>query len=349
MDDVSYKYGYDWDAAGNVNNVNYGADICGKRIYTLFGEYVDGTDTPWLTIDSTNGILSIQTDDDAHIRYPSYTDWDGNTHLTGYKVKIKTCLEFYPTRCEDFQEFEVEIHECKIVSFQFTETPKKWDVPTSTAVNELDMYHVIFSSDVTSATNNLLQVPDCGWGMTFTGFVREWGTADAFVEVTDVDADLEANFISLHTDVDPPTYEADSDLSSQEGYYEVKTVVNLNDTKYVDGGSETEISFKLVIDDPCHNSTINLQPTVFHPARPVGSHYHVQTSVKLGTDYSGLGTPATYDWNHHWDAASVTYMPDDGSKVCRERAYEFENLSNPTNDTDISTFFLSYTGDADAP
>lgn len=57
MDDVSHRYGVDYSAS--PNNVNYGTDICGPRIYTLGGDYVDGTTTPWLTMNTGSGLLQI--------------------------------------------------------------------------------------------------------------------------------------------------------------------------------------------------------------------------------------------------------------------------------------------------
>ena len=48
----------------------------------------------------------------------------------------------------------------------------------------------------------------------------------------------------------------------------------------------------------------------------------INTTVKLGTENGGAGTPVIYNFPFHWDSKSTQYMPPDGSKICRERVYK---------------------------
>ena len=72
---------YTWDALSDplVSDLNAGSTTCGRRTYTLGGDYVSSM--TWLTSDWTNGVISVETNNDADINYL------GNTNR-GYKVTL---------------------------------------------------------------------------------------------------------------------------------------------------------------------------------------------------------------------------------------------------------------------
>jgi len=74
LDSVSYLRGN-----YNLNDMNSASIYCGLRTYTFGG---DGSSNPaWLSLDDVNGIIKIQTDDDAHVKFNP-----------GYSVTITACL-----------------------------------------------------------------------------------------------------------------------------------------------------------------------------------------------------------------------------------------------------------------
>ncbi len=100
MDSVSYAQGIYSSSDTNSDSI-----FCGKRIYSFGG---DGSSNPsWLSIDQSNGIVSVQTDEDSDVNYNP-----------GYSVTLKACLSYYPTTCSAPVLFKVFISECQIVSFQ---------------------------------------------------------------------------------------------------------------------------------------------------------------------------------------------------------------------------------------
>ena len=57
MDTFSYSID-DPSGTADINSVSIGVSVCGARTYTLGGTYVDDVSTPWISLDSVNGILT---------------------------------------------------------------------------------------------------------------------------------------------------------------------------------------------------------------------------------------------------------------------------------------------------
>lgn len=109
------------------------------------------------------------------------------------------------------------------------------------------------------------------------------------------------------------------------------------------GGTIWDEVFTLTIIDPCHSSAIELQNGSVltrnntFPFPDSNTYYHLETSLKKGTENGGAGTPITLAFDHHWDTISTLYEPADGSKVCRDRGYVLTNLDATADNTNFLT------------
>ena len=65
---------YTWDGISNpsVSNLNAGTTTCGKRKYTLGGDYV--STMTWLTTDWDIGFIKAESNSDADINYSGNTN-----------------------------------------------------------------------------------------------------------------------------------------------------------------------------------------------------------------------------------------------------------------------------------
>ncbi len=240
---------------------NVASIYCGPRNYIFGGA---GSPLPaWLTLFPNQGIISVQTDDDAMVNFSP-----------GHLVTLKACLRYYPTVCSSDVTYTVIINECQVVTFENN-------------TSQPNIHQYIFDAAVSENIVSYTQTPLCGWTLTYTAVLSQILLPYSGTSATQGQAVFTASppWATLDTTPTAPKWTMKSINHTDATIFTITQIATLNNKlKGVNLSKSKSIDFTVEFSDPCWGSSFVLQNSVGDTFDSTKTSPLIRTSVKYGTD-----------------------------------------------------------------